>query len=169
MTGFRETELISNTGPILALSGAGRLELIRDLYGAVTVPKAVHEELIQGGKSGLGLTAYLNAEWINVAPQGRIDPLLLAQLDQGEAAVIAMALNKNDKTVLIDERKARRIARTIYGLEVFGTVRLLLEAKKAGIIYNVSEILNLMKANGYWIHENIVEHALRKAGENSGR
>jgi predicted nucleic acid-binding protein len=157
--------LISNTGPILALSGAGCLELIRNLYSSVTVPKAVHEELIQGGKSGLGLSAYVDADWIQVEPQGRIDPLLLAQLDQGEAAVITLALNKNNQATLIDERKARRIARTIYGLEVFGTVRVLLEAKKAGFISNVFEILNLMRANGYWIHDNIVEYALGKAGE----
>jgi predicted nucleic acid-binding protein len=47
-------------------------------------------------------------------------------------------------------------------------VRLLLEAKKAGLIGNVSEILTIMRANGYWIHENIVAHALRKAGEKDG-
>lgn len=165
MTEYKKIKLISNTGPILALSGAGCLELIRDLYTSVTVPKAVHEELIEGGKFGFGLSAYLAATWIQVEPQGRIDPLLLAQLDQGEAAVITIALNKNSQATLIDERKARRIARTIYGLEVFGTVRVLLEAKKAGLIGNVSEILNVMRANGYWIHENIVEHALRKADE----
>ena len=165
MTECKKIELISNTGPILALSGAGCLELIRDLYASVTVPKAVHEELIDGGKFGFGLSAYLAASWIQVEPQGRIAPLLLAQLDQGEAAVITIALNKNSQVPLIDERKARRIARTIYGLEVFGTVRVLLEAKKAGLVGNISEILNVMQANGYWIHENIVEHALRKAGE----
>lgn len=165
MPGYREIGLISNTGPVLALSGAGCLELLRDLYSSVTVPNAVHEELVQGGKSGLGLSSYLAATWIQIEPQSRIDPLLLAQLDQGEAAVITIALHKNNLATLIDERKARRIARTIYGLEVFGTVRVLLEAKKAGLIDNVSEILTIMRANGYWIHENIVEHALRKAGE----
>ena len=90
------------------------------------------------------------------------------ELVQGEAAVITIALHKNNHATLIDERKARRIARTIYGLEVFGTVRVLLEAKKAGLIGNVSEILTIMRANGYWIHENIVAHALRKAGEKDG-
>jgi hypothetical protein len=49
-------------------------------------------------------------------------------------AVITIALYKNNHATLIDERKARRIARTIYGLEIFGTVRVLLEAKKAGLI-----------------------------------
>jgi len=165
LTEFRKIGLISNTGPVLALAGAGCLGLLRDLYSSVTVPNAVHDELVQGGKSGLGLSSYLAATWIQVESQGRIDPLLLAQLDRGEAAVITIALNKNSQTILIDERKARRIARTIYGLDVFGTLRVLLEAKKAGLIGNVSEILTIMRANGYWIHEKIVEHALRRAGE----
>ncbi len=64
MTEYRKVDLILNTGPVFAMSGAGSLWLVRDLYGSVTVPKAVHEELIQGGKYGLGLATYLDADWI---------------------------------------------------------------------------------------------------------
>jgi predicted nucleic acid-binding protein len=62
LPGYREIGLISNTGPVLALSGAGCLELLRDLYSSVTVPNAVHEELVQGGKSGLAALTLLVAE-----------------------------------------------------------------------------------------------------------
>lgn len=157
--------LISNTGPILALSGAGHLELIKHLYGTLTVPDAVHNELIRGGVSGFGVDAYTKADWIEVETEGDVDPLLLAQLDAGESAVIALALQRKTASVLIDERRARKIARQVYGLNVVGTVGILLESKNAGLIDNVGIILGMMRRNGYWIHDTIVDHALRAANE----
>jgi len=157
--------LISNTGPILALSISGHLELIKHLYGGIWVPDAVDCELRQGGRTGIGLSDYLKANWIEVKHQGKIDPLLLSQLDEGEAAVITLALKSNSKLVLIDERKTRKIARLVYGLNVIGTVRILIDSKKSGMIRNVEEILKIMQENGYWIHDDIIEYALKVAGE----
>jgi len=67
--------------------------------------------------------------------------------------------------VLIDERKARKVARTVYGLQVIGTARLLVEAKREGIIDNVNKAVQEMRQGGYWIHDDIVEFVLREAGE----
>ncbi len=100
--------LISNTGPLLALSGAGHLDLLPSLYARVLIPDAVDYELL---------------------------------------------------------RRARKIARTVYGLNVLGTVRILLESKKAGLIEKVEDVLIAMRDNGYWIHEDIVDYALKTAGE----
>jgi hypothetical protein len=57
---------------------------------------------------------------------------LRTSLDAGEAAVIGLARELNANLVLIDERKARRIARTIYRLHVIGSARVLVEAKRKG-------------------------------------
>lgn len=67
--------------------------------------------------------------------------------------------------ILMDERKGRRIARDIYGLNVTGTVRLLTDAKKAGLISSVSGALQETRDTGYWIHDKIVQAALREAGK----
>ena len=67
--------------------------------------------------------------------------------------------------MLIDERKTRRIARSIYGLSVFGSARVLVEAKRRGLLENVARALNEMREAGYWIADSIVEEALRRAGE----
>ena len=66
---------------------------------------------------------------------------------------------------MIDERKARKIARTVYGLKVIGSAGILVEAKKKGLIENVGAALKIMRDNGYWIGVSIVEAALKKAGE----
>ena len=158
--------LISNTGPLIALAVVEQLDLLRSLFDTVSIPVAVHEEILQGGSTGVGVQAYQEASWIEVEPlQGPIDPLLAAALDRGESTVIQLALEKGASTVLIDEQKARKIARRIYNLNVIGTVGILLEAKKRNILPSVRDILGAMRQSGYWIHSQIVEAALKQAGE----
>jgi len=67
--------------------------------------------------------------------------------------------------VLMDERKGRKIARQVYGITVIGTGRLLVEAKRAALIGNVRPAINQMRANGYWLADNIVAEILQQAGE----
>jgi predicted nucleic acid-binding protein len=57
------------------------------------------------------------------------------------------------------------VARTVYGLQVIGTARLLVEAKREGLLDNVNKAVQAMREGGYWIHDDIVEFVLREAGE----
>ena len=122
--------IISNTGPIVALSGAGHLDLIRQLYTRVIVPESVDIEIKHGGKNRIGVSSYFQADWIQVKPDGTIEPLLFNQLDAGEAAVIALAIKEGVSSILLDERKARKTARLIYNLNVLGTARMLITPLK---------------------------------------
>jgi len=159
-----KTTMIADTGPIIALSGAGYLDLIRHFWSRILVPEAVDME-IKRGKKRLGVNAYLQADWIEVKDTDRIDPLLLTEIDSGEAAVISLALKEQADKVLIDERKARKIARLVYKQNVIGTVRVLVQSKQEGLIPNIKEVVDLMRANGYWIHDAILEYALQMVGE----
>jgi len=159
-------QAVSNTGPLLALSVVARLDILRHLFQQVCVPESVHREILAGGANNAGLATYLQADWISVeAVAGQIDPLLAGVLHQGEAAVIHLALQRPQSTVVIDERKARKIARELYGLRVIGTAGLLVEAKRRGLVASVGDVLNEMRGSGYWIHEDIVRYAVRSAGE----
>lgn len=157
--------LVTNTGPLIALASIDRLDILRTLFTSVHVPQDVHDEIVRGGETRPGLDAYRQADWIAVEPAVPLDPLLGNVLDQGEAAVIALARTLGAAEVLIDERKARRVARDIYGLRVLGSARLLVEAKRHGMLDNVAAALQAMREQGYWIHDAIVQYALREAGE----
>jgi predicted nucleic acid-binding protein len=154
-----------NTGPLIALASIDRLDILRTLFTSVHIPQAVYDEMVQGGETHAGLDAYCQADWIAVESAVPLDPLLVNVLDQGEAAVIALARSLGADTVLIDERKARKIARNIYGLQVIGSARVLVEAKRHGVLDSVAMALQAMREQGYWIHEAIVQYALREAGE----
>jgi uncharacterized protein len=86
-------------------------------------------------------------------------------LDIGEASTIALALQESADLVLMDEAKGRRVARDVYGLSVAGTGRMLVEAKRAGILPEVRSHMQLLRAVGYWISDAIFAEVLRQAGE----
>jgi len=159
-------KLVSNTGPIIALSAIDHLEVLRKIFEEVILPESVHNEIMDGGKDFTGLGAYRKATWIRVlSPEAPVEPLLGTILDKGEASVIQLAREIGADFVLIDERKARKIAREIYGLRVVGSARILVEAKHLSLISNVRAALEGMRSAGYWIHDDIVKRALEQAGE----
>ena len=157
---------ICNTGPLIALSLIDRLDILQHLFTMVAVPREVHEEILEGGKINTGLAAYQKVQWIKViALSNVVDPLLMTSLDAGEAAVIGLARELNADFIVLDERKARKIARTIYGLHVIGTARILVEAKSPELIDSVGSEIQALRDADYWIGDSIVDIALKKAGE----
>ena len=158
--------VICNAGPIIALCVIGRIDLLRRLFEAVVVPQEVHREIVEGGSEFAGLRVYERSHWVKAMRISKaVDPLLATLLDRGEAAVIELARELNPEFVLIDELKARKIARKIFGLKVIGSARILVEAKREGLLNNVSKELKAMREAGYWLSDAIVEAALRQAEE----
>ncbi len=158
--------IVSNTGPLVALAVIDRLDLLDHLFDKVVVPEAVHFELLEGGARQAGVSAYQQAQWLEIKKQtSSSDPLLDSVLDTGEASVIQLARENNINLVLIDERKGRQIAREVYGLQVIGSARILVEAKRQGYLKNVAESIEAMRQNGYWLHDRIVSIILKEAGE----
>ena len=80
-------------------------------------------------------------------------------------AVIHLARHSGIDEVLIDERKGRKVAHSVYGLKVVGTAGILIRAKQHALVDNVGALLKEMKRMGYWIHDDIIAAAVQAAGE----
>lgn len=158
--------VVSNSGPLIALGGIDRLDLLRDLFDLVLVPLEVKAECLAGGISQTGLTALRGAGWIQAVDLGTTaDPLLTALLDLGESRAIELALRHPGAVLLMDEARGRRVARNVYGLHVVGTGRILVEAKQAGLVQAVAPLVKEIRTNGYWLSDRIVQGILGQAGE----
>jgi len=158
--------IICNTGPIIALAGINKLNILKSLYGVIIIPDPVHNEFLAGGRFFTGLEEYKKATWLDVRKLNHTpDPLLSKLLDEGEASVIHLALELGLNKILMDERKGRRIARDIYGLSVSGTIKVLSDAKKVGLINSLGDVLQDIRSSGYWIHDKIIQAAVKEAGE----
>lgn len=165
MADFFEQPIVSNTGPLLGLSRIGQLGLVGEMFPEVIVPQEVVDELLltpHPDANDLGLQLL---RFTRPSPSPSADPLLQAQLDPGEAAVISLAVQRGHLPVLMDERKGRRIASAIYHLPVIGTGGLLVAAKHRGLVKAIRPLLEQMQSAGYHLGPTLVAECLRRAGE----
>ena len=93
------------------------------------------------------------------------DPLLAQDLGRGETEAITLAVRRNARLVLVDDRKARQIAEVAYRLRVKGAPGILVAAKQRGLIALVRPLLEEMRDKGYFLAAPVIERALREAGE----
>ena len=151
---------VINSGPLVALTLAGRLDLLPTLFSEFWIPEAVYQEVALAGLGRPG-SELLNAEaWIkHVRPSPEPDPLLIAELDPGEAAVITLARQSSPCLAVIDEKRGRRIAHHVYGLTVKGTAGLLVEAKRRGLLDDLRLTLLSLKQAGYYLSDALIEAA----------
>ena len=136
-----EGPVVCDTGPLIALFLIDQLEVLPRLYSRVLAPRAVLEEVTAGGSSRPGADQIPRLEWIEVVEGVRPDPLLAAELGPGEAAVITAATRGSAGAVLLDDRRARRIASRAYGLRVRGSAGILVAATRAGLVDEVRPLL----------------------------
>jgi uncharacterized protein len=157
--------VVSDTSPILSLALIGRLELLRELYGTITISEAVRSEIISTDQGGAREVA--QADWIITRP---IDPdvvlkLLLREVDQGEAEAIGLALQLKADVLLIDERKARHLAAYLE-LGVVGLLDVLQEAKQRHFITSIKPVLDdLITRARFRLSHKLYQRTLFTAGE----
>ncbi len=157
--------VVSDTSPILSLALIGRLELLRDLYQSIVIPEAVRAEIMATDQGGAREVA--QADWIITR---LIDPdvvlkLLLREVDRGEAEAIELALQSHADVLLIDERKARRVAAYLE-LNVAGLLDVLQAARQHGLIPQIKPVLDdLMTRARFRLSRRLYQRALHTAGE----
>ncbi len=157
--------VICNTSPIQYLYQAEVLELLPALAGQVYVPEAVVAELKEGQRRNVLLPALEDLSWLIVRPvRDRTLLPLVTHLGDGEKEVLALGLETQDALLLLDDRDARRYARTLE-LEITGTLGLLLRAKERGILDAVRPVLDRLQALRFRLNGRTRQMVLKRAGE----
>jgi len=157
---------VINAGPLVALSLLDQLDLLPALFSQCWVPQTVFDEVAVAGIGKPGSKSLQSAEWrgrVRMSPTP--DPLLVMELDVGEADVISLARQLSPCLAIIDERRGRRIAQQVYGLSVKGTAGILVEAQRRGLISGVRPRLLQLRTAGYFISDSVIAAACKAAGE----
>ena len=164
MAEFFSGPIVCNTGPIIALSRANVGDLLARVF-----PRVVTTDVVVAELTAKDVGDYRQIQetlaGLEIVRASEPDPLLITELDAGEASVIQAARDLGINCVLIDERRARRIAAEAYKLGVRGTCATLLAAKRRGLLPAIRPVLETMLVNGYFIGPNLLAEALRQAGE----
>jgi len=159
--------VVSNTSPIVNLAAVGQLDLLRQLYGQVTIPLAVYNEIVVVGAGQPGATEVEAFDWIKTRPATNRAVVISLQLalDKGEAEAIALAVELKAGLLLLDERKGRVVASRL-GLGFIGLLGTLMEAKHKGLVPAVRPIMDdLIRKAGFWISRRLYDQVLVAAGE----
>jgi predicted nucleic acid-binding protein len=158
-------DAISDTSPLLYLYRVGALDWLQHLFGETWIPDAVASELEQGRQKGYNVPDLDEYNWIHRVEPRSVPPEWLAlDLGPGELAAMALALENPDRFILLDDALARRIAQAA-GLTVWGTLGILLEAKRQRLIEYVEPSVNRLIETGMWLSDDVRQRILILAGE----
>jgi len=158
-------EVICNTSPIQFLYQIEMLHILPALTKRVIVPPAMVEELSVGRALGLNLPDLATLNWVMVRhPVSQAALPLVTDLGPGETEVLMLALELNDPVAVLDDALARRVAETL-GLHLTGTLGLLLDAKRAGLVTHVGRLLDQLEALRFRLAAHTRAAVIKLAGE----
>ena len=158
--------VVSNTTPILSLYKIGQLHLFRALFGQVFVPMAVYNEITVLGKGKQGHDALDAVDYICMREIQNVlaANLLRSQLDSGESESIVLTRELGADVLMLDEKKARKIAQAS-AQPVIGTIGVLQAAKDRGLISDMKTYLDGLITNGIWIDRRLYQAVLQNNHE----
>ena len=147
--------IIADTSCLILLEKLKMLNVLRQLFGQLFITRNVANEY---GKD--------IPEWIKIAdPKDKTSVLILeSQVDRGEASSIALALEINQCLLIIDDRKGRRVANQ-FGINVTGTLGILVDAKNEGIISEIKPVLEKIRQTNFRLSKQLEMYVLHQAGE----
>ncbi|WPD22957.1 MAG: DUF3368 domain-containing protein [Candidatus Electrothrix scaldis] len=147
--------IISDTSCLILLGKIDEIDVLHRLCERVYITPTIKEEY------GEALP-----DWIKIkAPQNtRYQNLLEMDLDAGEASAIALSLETDRSILIIDDLKGRKIAKRLH-LKYSGTLGLLLQAKRAGILPALRPVVVKIRETNFRFSEALLDSLLEQAGE----
>ncbi len=145
---------VTNSTCLIGLERIERLDILPQVFDTVFAPPAVAKEV------------QVSVDWLSVQTVANpsVVTALRTQMDEGEAEAIALALELSDVLLILDDKKARRVAQQM-GMKVIGTVGMLLRAKRQGIITEVKPLFTKLTEVNFRISQGIIQEALWLSGE----
>ena len=147
--------IICDTSCLILFDKIKKLDLLKLCYQDIYVtPEIAHEY-------GKQLPDWIIIRKVDSQSNQRV---LQQILGAGESSAIAMCLELPGALVVIDDLKARRLARSL-NLQITGSLGLLVKAKEKGYIDKLAPVLNDIQLTDFRISENIIKKILSVVGE----
>jgi len=157
--------VVCNTSPLLVLANIQRLGLLTQLYARLVIPGAVCDEIgAKADDAAAQMQALVATPLVTVQ---RATPQTLAglpvDLGPGEREAIALALETAADLVVLDDQAGRRLARA-RGLQVTGTVGVLIEARSRGLLPALRPELGRLRDAGLWMADAFYQRLCQAEG-----
>jgi len=156
--------IVADAGPLIAFARSGHLHLLHRLFDQVVIPDSVFGEVVGRAASRPGTGEVLASSWIRAQPVAPAPTDPPRRIHKGEWDAIRTA-QQLGVVLLVDDKRARAVAESL-GVEIVGSLGVLADAKKQGLIPRVAPIIAGLVASGYWIRPGLAEAFLAGLGEN---
>lgn len=159
-------KVIVNSTPLIALSNVDKLEVLKMMYGEITIPRAVYEEISVKPDSICKKMVEEARDWINVEDiENEMAKLMFKpQLHDGEVEVMILAMEKKADLVIIDDSNARKYAKYLE-LTLTGTIGVLIKAKQKGYVSEIRPLIDGLSRSGLYLSKTLIEKCLEQVGE----
>ena len=150
-----EKIIIADTTCLISLSRIRRLNILKDLYSEIFITSIIKNEYAEQLPPWIKIMDPKNDESVK---------LIGINLDQGESTAIALAMENENSLLIIDERKGRRIAKSL-NLKIIGLLGIIIKAKQLDYIDSVKDIIADLEAVEFRISESLKNTILKLANE----
>ncbi len=152
--------IIGDSSALVALAVMDRLSLLEEIFDEIFVPQAVYDEVsIDNKPQSLKLKLFLADKIIQV----KLDISKMG-LGQGELEAITLYQNTKADFLLIDDRRAKNFAK-LNGIEVIGSLGVILLAKEKGLIESVRDDFKKLLDSNLFISQSLIDKILKEVGE----
>jgi len=159
--------IVSDAAPVISLAKIDQVDLLGRLFDEVLLPQAVFDEVCRNAMFADEADAIRNCSFMSVRTVSHLESvrnLLSLGLDSGESEAIVLADSLETPLLLIDERKGRQVAQKL-GIPVVGTLGILLQAKRDGMIGRLKPLLDTLLEHNIRIGGVLYRDILEQAGE----
>ncbi len=139
--------VVADTSPLNYLLLVGKIDLLPALYDSLLLPPAVRREMLP--------------DWIEVRDPGPTTLSLHPKLNAGEREAIMLAHKTPNALLLIDEALGRQAAQHL-GLNINGTLGILLLAHRRGLVDLPTEVAKLRQTS-FQASDALIESVLNSA------
>lgn len=144
--------IIADTSCLVLLEKINELDILHELYKEIIITPEVANEF------GSELP-----EWIEVhsVEDQKYQKLLGLTVDPGEASAIALAVELGG-LVILDDQKARKLAFEL-GIDVTGTLGILIDATQRNYISSFGKVLDRIKRTNFYISDDLEKILIERA------
>jgi len=160
--------VVSDTTPLISLLKLDLLDILQKMYSEVALPEAVYDELVANAAFQEEAQAIRDCSFLRKeAVRNRFAVRVLEAemlLDRGESEALVLAEDLQADLLLVDERRARAIAKQL-GIPIAGTMGVLLEAKRRGYVPLLRPLLDTLQECNIRLSPALIDEVLQLAGE----
>ncbi len=154
--------VIADAGPIFSLAVVNELKLLDNLFEDVKIPKAVWDEITLDENNLIydKIVAFFSNRVQKI--QGFNELTFI--MDYGESESVILYREMQADFLLIDDKKARKIAEN-FEINCIGTLGLLMIAKDKGLIEELKPIFTSFIANKRFYSIDLLNNILEQKNE----